>query len=141
MNEKGNDPKANAASRLACWQVLRAVWQHRELAAASPDLFGERLRDSVPDLPCVGGLARWVKKAEGDEGLRRLWEALSTLSFEEAHDVQQALSERARQEERAQAVAFRSQRVNRLKGLGNAVVPQVAEWIGRRLIEATHTGG
>ena len=28
-------------------------------------------------------------------------------------------------------------RVNRLKSLGNAVVPQVVEWIGRRIMEAT----
>ena len=32
--------------------------------------------------------------------------------------------------------AARDVRGNRLKGLGNAVVPQVAEWIGRRIIEA-----
>jgi site-specific DNA-cytosine methylase len=27
-------------------------------------------------------------------------------------------------------------RVDRLKGLGNAIVPQIAEWIARRILEA-----
>ena len=31
------------------------------------------------------------------------------------------------------------QRVDRLKGLGNAIVPQVAEWIGQRLNTISHT--
>jgi DNA (cytosine-5)-methyltransferase 1 len=29
-----------------------------------------------------------------------------------------------------------SDRVDRIRGLGNAVVPQIAEWLGRRIMEA-----
>ena len=29
-------------------------------------------------------------------------------------------------------------RVDRLRGLGNAIIPQISEWIGRRIVEANH---
>ena len=31
-------------------------------------------------------------------------------------------------------------RVDRIKALGNAVVPQIAEWIGRRIVESLERG-
>ena len=49
-----------------------------------------------------------------------------------AQDVRQALADRPGPPERLEAVASR---VDRLRCLGNAVVPQVAQWIGQRILE------
>jgi DNA (cytosine-5)-methyltransferase 1 len=53
-----------------------------------------------------------------DSSTRRKWEQLPTPVF-------------------CRSVDGISKRVDRTKGLGNAVVPQVAQWIGERIIEAS----
>ena len=69
------------------------------------------------------GLAEWpieASAAEGRGGVDRRFERCSWWSAEP--DVGRVANGVPR-------------RVDRLRGLGNAVVPQVAEWIGRRLME------
>jgi site-specific DNA-cytosine methylase len=139
IDEEGNNTKTHTEACFAGWKVLRELWEHRELAEASPYILAERLRDIVPELPYSSGFARWIKKAENDEELRNLWEQFYAASFQEAQDLQQALLERVGAEERKQTLAFKRSRVSRLKSLGNAIVPQVAQVIMQAIKEFERT--
>lgn len=139
LSEQDISSEGEPAARFIVWKVLRAMWEYRALAKASPELYRQRLRDAVPEVPHFGTPGQWLMGAwtEKDEELRHLWETFSSAPFDQAQDMLAGLLERIRQAERKQAMALRSVRVDRLRGLGNAVVPQVAEWIGRRILEAT----
>ncbi len=83
------------------WKLLRAMWEHRELATTSPELYVEQLQRSVPELP-----------------------------LRDTQSLQFKLFEQVRSAKREQTMG---NRVNRLKGLGNAIVPQVAYEILREI--------
>jgi site-specific DNA-cytosine methylase len=75
-------------------------------------------------------------RLEEDQELCGLLQAVHAAPFQEAQDMLPGVLERIRTKKRPQALGSR---VDRLRGLGNAIVPQVAEWIFRRIIEAEET--
>jgi DNA (cytosine-5)-methyltransferase 1 len=137
IDEQINGKKTKPEIDLARWRFLRAVWENRELAKTSRRLYFKRLQDFVPDLPYELAQTRWLlgSRLEETKGLRDLWKEFYSKSFEEAQDVQQRLLERIRTTKRPTALGSR---IDRLKGLGNAVVPQIPELIGRAIMEAEH---
>jgi len=131
MNGESDNKKSDAANCELVGKVLRAMWENQELAKASPDLYAQLIYDFVPNLPQGfarkgGNVGTWIEK---DEGLRRLWPAF--LAAEQRQDVRNELLERIRSLERTEAVG--PNRVDRLRGLGNAVVPAQAREAFMRL--------
>ena len=133
-DEVSNGKKTDAEANQLRWAFLRAMWEHREAAKASQDSYIRGLRDSVPDMPYRNAHERWIvgSMLEENQDLRDLWAEFYSKPFQEAQDMQQALLERIRKEKRPKALASRA---DRLKQLGNSVVPQIPEVIGRMILE------
>lgn len=74
-------------------------------------------------------MGEWIEK---DQGLRDLWEAICSQPFEETQDLQRDLLERIGQAECNEKVA--ASRIDRLRGLGNAVVPAIPYEIARLIM-------
>ena len=126
------------------WKILRAMWLHRGLAEASPGLYERELYSCVQEVPPGYSYERWNMGAriEKDEGLRDMWQEFYSKPFKEAQDLQQTLLERIGQEKRPETMGYEGrvttgvkQRAHRLKGLGNAIVPQISELLGRAILE------
>ena len=129
-----NDQESIAEAAAIIGRLLRAMWCNREAAKTSPELYADRLHCAVPEMPRRPAYSRWFMGSwkQDDEGLCGLWEAFSLSPFDQP-DMQQELLQRIRPVERQQALAFR--RVDRLRGLGNSLVPQIPELIGRAILE------
>jgi len=87
-------------------------------------------------MSCLRTHERWNlgQRIEKDKELRDLWERIYSQSLKKTQDLQQNLLEQIRENECNEKVA--SSREDRIRTIGNSVVPQVAEFIGRIIMEA-----
>jgi DNA (cytosine-5)-methyltransferase 1 len=89
----------------------------------------------MSSLPCEGGCSPWAMGPwrQEDQDLRCVREGLPELFAQSGQDLQQVMPIGDWQAEREQAVG---NRVARLKALGNAVVPQIPEIIGKAIMRS-----
>ena len=135
LNEYYSNKKSKSEIRNIEWQVLRTMWKCRELAKTSPNLFAQRLYDIVPDMSYKETHGEWYlgKGIETDKLLCNLWERFYTKGQSSPQDLQSELLEYLRKIEQCKKKE-KKQRSDRLKSLGNSVVPQIVEIIGRKIL-------
>ena len=126
-----NDSKSVTKACQLGEQVLRNVWGYQSTSATSQNLLPRGHSNTVSKMShstaCRGrDLGQWSKGSQQVfERLRDLWSSLSGETFQNWQDMFIIMSERIGEIERTQAMAFQG-RTNRLKQLGNSIVPQVA---------------
>jgi len=134
-----SNQKSEPERSFAVWKAMRTMWECREIGETSPRLWFDKVCRSLSILPCESGSIGWLQEGEEAKELRSMWEAFFALTYKEAQDLQSRMLECYRKIERRKKVGKRD-RVNRIKGLGNAIVPQVAFEIFKA-IEATMKSG
>ncbi|MEE9356539.1 MAG: DNA (cytosine-5-)-methyltransferase [Methylococcaceae bacterium] len=134
--ENDSREKAYAKINIARREILREMWGE-QCKAKPPSLNEETFsnNDFMHKMSHIRAHEKWKLgvRLKEDEELCSLWERICAKPFQETQDLQSRMLERTWEIERNEKVA--SSRVDRLKQLGNAVVPQIPELIGRAIME------
>ena len=123
--DESSPEESESKGSFAIWKAMRTMWDYHELAETSPELFINKVCDSLSIVSCKEGPIGWLQEDEEAKELRCMWESFYTKSYKEAQNLQSRMLECYRKIERRKKVEKRD-RANRIKALGNSIVPQVA---------------
>lgn len=132
-SEQASGKKSKSEADESIWKMLRAMWQYRKLTTSSCDLYARSIYNIMPTVSREIACERWFMgyRIEKDEGLYSMWQTFYTKSFQEAQLMQQGMLERIRAFECKQKMESE----NRLRVLGNAIVPQLMQVFGEYILE------
>ena len=123
--DNANDKKAITEIDKFRREILHELWHEQTEAEPPPYETKCRLSShSLYEVSCLRTHEKWNlgQRIKKEKELYNLWKTIYTKPFKETQQLQSELLERIRAQECNEKVASR---VNRLKGLGNAVVPQI----------------
>ena len=118
------------------WKILCYVWEKKEIAKTSQHLYERGFYNIMPNLPHKRAYEEWNLGTwcEEDESLCNMWKRFYGKGQSFSQNLQSELLEYIGQVKRRKKMG-QSQRVNRIKALGNAIVPQVAFIVIATIVE------
>lgn len=136
-NEQSYFEEAHTEVGFVKGQILRKMWIDREIAETSPELYYDDLRNIMPEMPqrsshCRPFMGSWIK--EGSE-LHDLWCGFYAAREQVEQAMWQAKLLVRIGEEKCRKAMETSNRVGRIKALGNAVVPAQATKAFKKLLD------
>lgn len=123
IDEKINDQKTESKISNISKSVLQTMWENREIAASSSNLYRERFYNCLPDLPQRnsqgrGNMGSWFER---DKDLCDMLNEFCSQTLD-GKDLQSRLLKKLREIKCAETLE-KSFRTDRIKALGNGVVP------------------